>query len=68
VFDSRGRLVRTLEESRFSGQRGEVIFDGRDGDGHALRIGIYIVLLEALSEGANVAESIKAAVVIARKL
>jgi len=47
---------------------GSVIFDERDVPGEALRIGIYIIFLEAINEGAGVVEHIKTVVVVARKL
>ena len=68
IFDSKGRLVRTLENNQPSGQSGSVIFDGIGDDGQALRIGIYIIFLEAINEGAGVVETIKTVVVVARKL
>ena len=46
----------------------EVIFDGRDDSGEALRIGIYIIFLEAINEGSGVVENMKTVVVVARKL
>jgi hypothetical protein len=68
IFDSKGRLVRTLANNRASGSSGSVIFDGLDDDGRALRIGIYIIFLEAINEGAGVVETMKTVVVVARKL
>lgn len=68
VFDSRGRLVRTIYSNQPSGQNGSVIFDGLDDDGNALRIGIYIILLEALNENSGTTETLKTTVVVARKL
>ena len=68
IFDSKGRLVRTLENNQASGQSGSVIFDGIGDDGQALRIGIYIIFLEAINEGAGVVETMKTVVVVARKL
>jgi hypothetical protein len=50
------------------GSSGSVIFDGRDDSGEALRIGIYIIFLEAINEGSGVLENLRTAVVIARKL
>lgn len=47
---------------------GSVIFDGLGDDGQALRIGIYIIFLEALNEGTGVVETIKAVVVVAKRL
>ncbi len=68
IFDSRGRLVRTLSNNRASGQNGSVIFNGLDDGGRALRIGIYIVFLEAFNSINSAAENLKTAVVVARKL
>jgi hypothetical protein len=68
IFDSKGRLVRTLASNQASGSSGSVIFDGLGDDGEALRIGIYIIFLEAINEGTGVVESMKTVVVVARKL
>jgi hypothetical protein len=68
IFDSKGRLVRTLENNQPSGQSGSVIFDGIGDDGQTLRIGIYIIFLEAINEGAGVVQTMKTVVVVARKL
>jgi hypothetical protein len=68
IYDSKGRLVRTLTNNQASGQNGSVIFDGLGDDGEALRIGIYIIFLEAINEGTGVVETMKTVVVVARKL
>lgn len=68
IFDNKGRMVRTLANNQASGSSGSVIFDGLDEDGQTLRIGIYIVFLEAINEGSGVVESMKTVVVVARKL
>ena len=68
IFDSKGRLVRTLLNNQPSGSSGSVIFDGRDDSGEALRIGIYIIFLEAINEGSGVIENMKTVVVVARRL
>ncbi len=57
-----------LASSQPNGFSGSVIFDGRDDSGEALRIGIYIIFLEAINEGAGVVENMKTVVVVARKL
>jgi hypothetical protein len=44
------------------------VFDGIGDDGAALRIGIYIIFLEALNETEGVVETLKTTVVVARKL
>ncbi|MDP3583081.1 MAG: lamin tail domain-containing protein, partial [Ignavibacteria bacterium] len=68
VFDSQGRLVRTLLENRPSATNNTVIFNGLDDEGRALRIGIYILLIEIAAEGNNNIETIKKPIVVARKL
>ena len=68
IFDSKGRLVRTLLNNQASGQNGSVIFDGLDDENKALRIGIYIVFLEALNDNSGIVETLKTVVVVARKL
>lgn len=68
IFDNKGRLVRTLANNQASGSSGSIIFDGLEDDGQTLRIGIYIIFLEAINEGSGVVESMKTVVVVARKL
>lgn len=68
IYDSRGRLVRTLLSNQPSGTNGSVVFDGIGDDGAALRIGIYIIFLEAINETEGVVENLKTTVVVARKL
>ena len=58
----------TLENSQASDSSGSVIFDGLSDDDEALRIGIYIIFLEAINEGAGVVENLKTVVVVARRL
>lgn len=67
VFDSHGRLVRTLAENRASASRNSIIFNGFDDNGKSLRIGIYILLIEIVTD-TGASETIKTPVVIARKL
>lgn len=68
IFDSRGRLVRTLANNLASGSSGSIVFDGLEDDGQPMRIGIYIIFLEALNEDSGVVEILKTVVVVARKL
>lgn len=68
IFDSKGRLVRTLVNNQASGSNGSVIFDGLEDEGEALRIGIYIIFLEALNDNSGIVEILKTVVVVARKL
>lgn len=68
IFDSKGRLVRTLLNNQASGQTGSVVFNGLDDGGNPLRIGIYIVYLEAMNDAYSVVDKLKTVVVVARKL
>jgi len=68
VYDSKGRKVRTLVSNKSSGASGSVIFDGLDENGNPLRMGIYILFMEALNSSSGVVETMKKPVVIARKL
>jgi hypothetical protein len=68
VFDSSGRLVRSLAENRLASSNNSVIFDGMDESGQPLRIGIYILLIETAAEDSGNVTGIKIPVVIARKL
>ncbi|MCH9028467.1 MAG: hypothetical protein IH819_02390 [Bacteroidetes bacterium] len=61
-------LYKPLANSQASCSSGSVIFDGRDDSGDALRIGIYIIFLEAINEGSGVVETMKTVVIVARKL
>ncbi|MCU7522031.1 MAG: hypothetical protein HF312_17585 [Ignavibacteria bacterium] len=67
IFDSQGRLVRTITPAGY-GSKGSFVFDGMGEDGSPLRMGIYIVLLQALDSSNIVADTIKSVVVVARKL
>lgn len=68
IYDSQGRLVRTLLNNQASGSKGSAVFDGLNDAGHPLRIGIYIIFLEAINESFGVLETMKTVVVVARKL
>lgn len=68
IFDSKGRLMRTLLNNQASGQTGSVVFNGLDDDGNPLRIGIYIVYLEAMNDASSIVDKLKTVVVVARKL
>ena len=70
IFDGAGRLVRTLEDAALGGNTlaGTLTWQGRDDDGRPLRIGIYVVFLEALDLRGGRAEAYKEVVVLARDL
>ncbi len=66
IFDAQGRLVRTLDEATLAARQGRLIWDGRDDAGRALRIGLYIILLEAVDERSGTVEAFKRPVVLTR--
>ena len=68
VFDGAGRQVRELEDARLSAAQGTLIWDGRADDGERLRIGPYVVLLEAVDAEGGTTEAHKGVVVLAREL
>ena len=43
VYDTRGRLVRSLVRESVSEMRGSIVWDGRDDQGRALASGTYLV-------------------------
>ena len=68
IFDSRGRHVRTIANHQAVGSKGTITFDGLDKSGNPLKIGIYIILFEAVNDRNKTTDIIKEVVVIARKL
>lgn len=68
IYDTAGRLVRTLEEARLVAQTGELVWDGRGDQGERLRMGPYIVHLEAVDEAEGRIETYRAPVVLARPM
>lgn len=68
IFDAAGRQVRTLEDARLAGSatEGEVVWNGRNDRGERLRIGIYIVYLEAVDIAGARTEAYRSVVVLAR--
>ncbi len=67
IFDSKGRSVKTIEESRPVGPETVIVYDGLDDNLKPLRAGIYILLIEIIDEG-GVKTVFKKPLVSARKL
>lgn len=68
IFDARGRKVRTIEEARLAGRSGSIVWDGRDDAGNRVRVGVYVVLFEAVRTEAGEVTRLKKSVVFARPL
>jgi hypothetical protein len=68
IFDSMGRLVRTLADGEPAGASGELIWDGFTDSREKANIGIYIVLLESTDSGLGSVSTVKGVVVVAAKM
>ena len=68
IFDARGRKVRTLEDARLTGRTGELVWNGRNDGGNRVRIGVYVVLFEAVRAEDGTVARFKEPVVVARPL
>jgi len=68
IYDVRGRLIRRLVNNEPGSSQGYVVWDGRNNEQQKARIGMYVVLLEALNAGGGVLETAKGVVVLAGKL
>lgn len=66
IFDARGRKVRTVEDARLAGQSGVLVWDGRNDAGNRVRMGIYVILFEAIRAEAGERTRLKETVVFAR--
>jgi len=68
IFDSKGRLVRTLEEGNLVSSTGQLLWNGLDDEGRDLRVGIYVVLVESIDTVGGVTEQFKGVCVLALPL
>ena len=53
VYDTQGRLVRTLVDQSQAAGRYDAVWDGRDNAGRTAGSGVYLVRMEAGDYGAN---------------
>jgi hypothetical protein len=68
AYDSQGRLLRTIAHGNAAGRSGEVVWDGLDDGGRRVRIGMVILLLEAVDVHDSVVAAAKHVVVVATRL
>ncbi len=68
LFDVKGRLIKTILNNQTSGPQGQIVYNGLDDDNRKLRLGIYIIFLEALNDQNGVVETIKTTMVVGAKL
>lgn len=67
IFDIKGRLIRTLATAELAGAQGGVIWDGTDDGKQRVRVGPYIIYLEAVDAQSGTVVTAKAVVVVAMK-
>jgi hypothetical protein len=65
IFDSEGRLVKSLMNNQMIGNKGNAIWDGTSEIGLQLNTGMYIVWMEVFSED-GISERLKQVVVLSR--
>lgn len=66
VFDSRGRLIRTLARAELLAVSGQIIWDGTTDDFQKAQIGIYIIHIEVTGLNGNVKHFRRTAVLAGR--
>ena len=67
IFDTEGFEVRTLQPAGLSGPDGRFIWDGRGDAGRTLRVGVYIIVFEAMGGETRTVERFKKPVVLTRQ-
>jgi hypothetical protein len=68
IFDIKGRMVRTLANCELSGSHGEIVWDGLDDTKQRVRIGPYVVFIEAIDQQGGILATARAVAVVATKL
>jgi hypothetical protein len=68
IYDIKGRLVRTLANGELIGRQGELVWNGFDDNKQRVRIGVYVIFLEATDQSTNSVIAGKGVVVVAAKL
>ena len=67
VFDVAGRVVRTLANNEPASSAGTILWNGFDDYSQRVRIGMYIILVEALDNFGGVVQTMKDVAVVATK-
>lgn len=68
IYDNQGRQIATLLNNAPTGAHREIPWDGKDRSGRTVRMGIYVIFVEAIEEISGFARNAKATVVVGRKL
>lgn len=65
IYDIKGRLIRTLVNGEIGGLINNFVWDGRGDDNQRVRVGVYIVFLEATEQSTGAVETAKTVAVVA---
>ncbi len=68
IFDLKGRLVRILANSQMSASSGKILWDGLDQSRQRVRIGPYIVIIQATDPEGTASTTLKGVVVVAARM
>jgi hypothetical protein len=68
LYDIKGRLIRTLANTAFVGSSGSFVWNGLGDNGQKVRIGVYVVYLDASDPLSHQTVTAKKVVVVAAKL
>ena len=68
IYDIKGRLIRTLANGELAGTQGEIVWDGFDDNKQRVRVGVYVIFLEATVRSSSKVITAKAVAVVATKL
>jgi len=66
VFDLKGRLLKKLINQELEASGGEIIWDGSNKNGKKLPVGIYIILMDAVSRETEKVYQAKTTVVVGK--
>jgi hypothetical protein len=67
IFDIKGRKIRRLADYQAVGQNGHLIWDGKDGSGRIMRMGIYVLLIRVFEPDNDIFREFKETVVLVKK-
>ncbi len=67
IFDVAGRIVRTLANNEPASSAGTILWNGFDDYSQRVRIGMYIIFVEALDNFGGVVQTMKDVAVVATK-
>jgi len=67
IYDIKGRIIRTLANGELAGAQGEILWNGFNDNKQRVRIGVYVIFLEATDRSNSKVVTAKAVAVVATK-